>query len=404
MLTKTDAHETASIYGLKVSARIEEAIAATLGYLDRDWHVYLTPWTGDKPTRELPAVDCDTGEPLVLWNKDTDPADVREAFDIAQEDGLIALATGPKSGVMVVRVRAESLRPFDDVHHGPYLPSLETTGAFERFAIKHGLVDAEGFALGPTSTGDGYWNYFFNWPTSLKGIPKNIWKDKIKPGLLDFLKMTLGKFDDGIEAAAIDLLNITEIEEIEILGDGDQLLLPPTIGEWSSGIDHAGVERGYNNIGDAPIALLVALGLMKPLPVIRIAADGLSEAATLGERALKNSGVAIYQRSGLLVYPIVTEVKASHNRRTKTAQLEKIEAPFLRDQLRLNADWLKWSKQEKDWVPCNPQQETAVTILSRKNRWTFSKIAGVITTQTMRPDGSLLLEPGFDKATRLAFG
>lgn len=393
MLTRTDAPEETFrppyIEAFTTCpARIEAAITAALSDLDRGWQIYLSPWTGEKPTRELPAFNEITGEPVVLWDKSTDRATVREAFEVWQDDGLIALATGPKSGVMVVRVRASTSRPSDD-HHGPYLPSL--LGAFEKFAIEHGLIDAEGHALGATSSGDGYWNYFFNWPANLKSIPKNVWKDKIKPGLLSVLKQ-----DTARNAAAIDLLNITEIEEIEILGDGDQLLLPPTIGMWWG-------EDGCreHEIGDAPTSLLVAFGLMKPLPAIRIVSDGLSEVATLGERALKNSGVPIYQRSGALVYPIVTEVDASHGRRTKVAQLEKIETPYLRDQLRLNADWLRYDKRDKEWVPCNPPQETAVTILSRKGRWTFLTIAGVITTQTMRPDGSLLLQPGFDKATRL---
>jgi hypothetical protein len=258
-------------------------------------------------------------------------------------------------------------------------------GAFERLAIKHGAAPLE-----TTSSGDGYFNYIFNWPVGLKSIPKDIWQNRIKPQL-DALKET----DPNVIVINDDQ---PEIEEIEVLGDGDQLLLPPTIGNWWNGEN--GCSREHD-IGDAPRWLLVALDLMKPLPAIRIKADGLSEIATLGERALKNSGVPIYQRSGSLVYPIVTEVDASHGRRTKVAQLEKIETPYLRDQLRLNADWLRYDKRDKEWVPCNPPQETAVTILSRKGRWTFPTIAGVITTQTMRPDGSLLLQPGFDKATRL---
>jgi hypothetical protein len=83
-------------------ARIEAAIAATLGYLDRGWQVFPAIWTGQKPTRELPDFDND----YPLWNQDTDPADVRQAFEVLEDDALIALATGPKSGVLVIRLRA----------------------------------------------------------------------------------------------------------------------------------------------------------------------------------------------------------------------------------------------------------------------------------------------------------
>ena len=43
----------------------------------------------------------------------------------------------------------------------------------------------------------------------------------------------------------------------------------------------------------------------------------------------------------------------------------------------------------------------AATILARVGEWTFPTIAGVITTPTLRPDGSLLAKQGYDDATRL---
>jgi putative DNA primase/helicase len=49
----------------------------------------------------------------------------------------------------------------------------------------------------------------------------------------------------------------------------------------------------------------------------------------------------------------------------------------------------------------NPPMEVAATILARTGDWTFSLITGVISTPTMRPDGSLLTEQGFDVATGL---
>jgi Bifunctional DNA primase/polymerase, N-terminal len=367
--------------------RIEAVIDATLRYLDRGWQIYLTPWTGDKPTRWLPTVDCDTGEPLKLWNQGTDPAEVRQAFsDLKtedydyQDDALVALATGRQSGVMVIRLHATSINLF----------------AFEQLAVANGQSSPD-----VTCSGDGYFNYFFKWLANIKHVPEDIWP-KIKSRLIAVLEerqRTKFAANDSTgprekyEIEAIEVLRAGEIEAIEVLGDGDKVLLPPTIGSWCGKENEA--------LDDIPTWLLVELQLMESLPEIQIPADGLSEVATLGERALKKSGKPIYQRSKTLVFPIVSEVEASHKRRTKIAQLEKIEAPYLRDQLRQVANWFRWNKGEQKWVSCNPLYETAVTILWRKDRWTFPAIAGVITTQTMRPDGTLLLEPGFDPATRL---
>lgn len=49
----------------------------------------------------------------------------------------------------------------------------------------------------------------------------------------------------------------------------------------------------------------------------------------------------------------------------------------------------------------NPPKLVADILLSRQGQWRFPKIAGVITTPTLRHDGSLLTAEGFDQATRL---
>jgi len=43
----------------------------------------------------------------------------------------------------------------------------------------------------------------------------------------------------------------------------------------------------------------------------------------------------------------------------------------------------------------------AQTLLARDGVWSFPKVVGVIACPTMRPDGSLLVKQGYDKATRL---
>ena len=40
-------------------------------------------------------------------------------------------------------------------------------------------------------------------------------------------------------------------------------------------------------------------------------------------------------------------------------------------------------------------------ILNRFGQWKFPAVVGLITTPTLRPDGSLLADPGYDPVTRL---
>jgi hypothetical protein len=143
------------------------------------------------------------------------------------------------------------------------------------------------------------------------------------------------------------------------------------------------------------------------LPVIKVKAGRLSSLATRGEELLIEAKVPIYQRAGVLVRPIIETVDASHGRKTKVATLKSYDTVYMRDMLGRHVSWVKASKDrdaaggKKKTTPIDPPKDIASTILARQGDWTFPSIAGVISTPTMRPDGSLLTEQGFDEATRL---
>jgi hypothetical protein len=136
-------------------------------------------------------------------------------------------------------------------------------------------------------------------------------------------------------------------------------------------------------------------------PEIKIRSDNLAEATTRAEDALLAAGVALYQRGETLVRPVVEEVDASHGRRTKVARFVRINEAYLRDKLNQVADFLKHSKKVSAWAPINPPHEVARTLLAREGEWKFPAVAGVVSTPTMRPDGTILDREGYDEATRL---
>jgi hypothetical protein len=102
-----------------------------------------------------------------------------------------------------------------------------------------------------------------------------------------------------------------------------------------------------------------------------------------------------------LVRPIIETVDATRGRQTNIVPLKALDEVYLRDLLCRNARWERYSARSKKPTPVNPPSEIAHTILARAGDWEFPAIAGVISAPTMRPDGSLLTEPGYDKATRL---
>ena len=88
---------------------------------------------------------------------------------------------------------------------------------------------------------------------------------------------------------------------------------------------------------------------------------------------------------------------------TISAGLSQLTQPALIDTYAQVARWEKYDKRSEDWLPADPSPLVAAVHLSRAGSWRVPPIAGVITTPTLRPDGSVLLEPGYDAATRLFY-
>ena len=134
---------------------------------------------------------------------------------------------------------------------------------------------------------------------------------------------------------------------------------------------------------------------------IRVVAGDLHLTATAGEAALIGAGIPIYQRGHELVRPVMQEVSAAKNRMTVSAALVGLSLHGLVDALCISATWERYDKRETKWVRIDPPKSVADTILSRVGCWRFPKIVGVVTTPTIRPDGSTLFAAGYDPATRL---
>ena len=137
------------------------------------------------------------------------------------------------------------------------------------------------------------------------------------------------------------------------------------------------------------------------VPVIQVKAGILHKLATKAEFALIGAGAPFYTRGGQIVRPIVDEVEAAKGRKTTTARLTAVSADVMVDHLSRSARWERYDRRSSRLMPIDPPRRVALTVLSRDGEWVLPPLAGVITTPTMRPDGSILSEPGYDPDTRL---
>jgi putative DNA primase/helicase len=136
-------------------------------------------------------------------------------------------------------------------------------------------------------------------------------------------------------------------------------------------------------------------------PVITVCAGILDQLATECESALISSGVPIFQRGTSLVRPMAWEVAASDGRTTLAAGLRQMTQPMLIDTLSEVAKFRRYDWRKKDYVACDPPPKAVDILLSRAGRWNVPAVLGVITAPTLRRDGSIVADPGYDPATRL---
>jgi putative DNA primase/helicase len=144
-----------------------------------------------------------------------------------------------------------------------------------------------------------------------------------------------------------------------------------------------------------------ALNVPKARKVIQINPSAIHETVTEAEQALLSYNQPVFQRGRDLVVPISIKVPASDGRNAQSPALKRLENAGLRDQLSQAAEFQKYDGRRRDWVSCPPPTDVVEMLLSRAGQWNLRQIAGVITAPTMRPDGSIVIEPGYDEKTRL---
>lgn len=136
-------------------------------------------------------------------------------------------------------------------------------------------------------------------------------------------------------------------------------------------------------------------------PVVTIKAGELHNMATLAERALIIAGTPFYVRGGGVVRPVLDKLPSASGALVKAARLSAVQESAMIDYLSRSATWQKFDGRRSTLVAADPPAAVAATILSRDGEWQFPHLSGVITTPTMRPDGTILCKAGYDPATHL---
>jgi hypothetical protein len=117
------------------------------------------------------------------------------------------------------------------------------------------------------------------------------------------------------------------------------------------------------------------------------------------EAFLIDAKVPLYVYGKTLVRPITSDVEAMQDQMTKVVELYDVTSEYLEVKAQDHIVFEKF--KGKKWVVTEPPTKLVKKLLSLVGDWKFPVIRGVISTPTMRRDGSILSQSGYDPKTRL---
>lgn len=140
------------------------------------------------------------------------------------------------------------------------------------------------------------------------------------------------------------------------------------------------------------------------LPGILVISGMRHVAANKALEIMHAAGVPFYQRDRGLVRVVNIKAKSSDGAVVEVPGILPVGVPMMGRAMGQSARWLKFVSRKKsiDTVRIDPPKDVIEQVLAMAGEWPFPPIAGVISTQTMRPDGTILDCEGYDAATGLA--
>lgn len=178
-----------------------------------------------------------------------------------------------------------------------------------------------------------------------------------------------------------------------VLGDESQAIEPPPLGD------------GYYEAVAADAQQTQQTQAPERGTTVQLTPGALPETVDQAEEALCAHEPNHFQRSGQLVRWCISpaETVRGLTRPGGAIAILNQDADYLLDRLNRLIRWERWDSKKEDYKRCNAPRTVATTLLARRGHWKAKPLVAVINSPTIRPDGSILDQPGYDEATGLLF-
>lgn len=158
------------------------------------------------------------------------------------------------------------------------------------------------------------------------------------------------------------------------------------------------IEQGHGK--EELLAYAEASAVYEKRVAIDIRSGETPEIARKIEEAMIAAELPILKRAGQLVEPIWHDVRDQNGRTLKVCGFRTPTWLNLAELVSKHAVSCFQRRKNGETFSVDPPAKVMQTILER-GHWGFPAVVGILNSPTMRPDGSLLTEPGYDDATQL---
>lgn len=139
----------------------------------------------------------------------------------------------------------------------------------------------------------------------------------------------------------------------------------------------------------------------RDLPVVQVIASEMPRVVDDAEETLIDSAAPVFSRAGVLVRPVTELLPSTNGKLVSVSHLRPLCQASLLDILGQTMKFQRWDERRQSFVNMDVPPRVAETLLARQGQWRLPALAGIITTPTLRSDGTLLSEAGYDPETRL---
>jgi putative DNA primase/helicase len=139
-----------------------------------------------------------------------------------------------------------------------------------------------------------------------------------------------------------------------------------------------------------------------PRPVITMRAGQIDKVLQQAELALVAHNKNLYKQTSRMVRVVVDEIKSGSGN-DDTIRLSTIEQAYLEMLFGKAARFQKWDNRSTDWIDINCPPKLAETYLQHDGDWKLPYLTGITNTPTLRTDGTVIDQVGYDDITGILY-